>query len=209
MKRGFTLIEMLVVMGIIAVLCAAAFTGFQSAVVKAQNAKCQEFVHNVATALAKVQQDEGGWPRRILSEGGGSGKMTPEAGAELARRKALSLNYRLFTNEETGEKVYRLVGFDQCGIVSPWAAEVVKKKASKGGSVSTGERVPTGGTIDDHVLRFAVDDDEDGRVSVRYEGGGEAKSATVRAPAAVWCCGRDGVFGTKDDITSWAKGQEE
>ena len=209
MKRGFTLVEMLVVMGIIAVLCAAAFTGFQSAVVKAQNAKCQELVHNVATALAKVQQDEGGWPRRILAEGRSSGTMTPEVGAELARRKALSLNYRLFTNEETGEMVYRLVGFDQCGVVSPWAAEVVKKKAAKGGGVSTGEDVPTGGKIANHVLRFAVDDDEDGRTVIRYEGDSEENSVVVRAPAVVWCCGRDGKFGTKDDIKSWAKGQEE
>lgn len=205
MKRGFTLVEMLIVIGIIAILTGAAMTGFRGAVEKAQAAKCQELVHNVSTALVKVFQDNGSWPSRILSAGQGSGEMTAEIGGELARRKALSLNYRLVENEETGEKVYKLVGLDQCGVVSPWAAEVIKRKAANG-NVSLNELVPGGGTIRDHVLRFSVDDDEDGLVKVSYEGG---KSVTVRASAAVWCCGRDGKFGTRDDIKSWAKGQEK
>ena len=74
------------------------------------------------------------------------------------------------------------------------------------GNVARSEPVPGGGTIRDHVLRFSVDDDEDGLVKVSYEGG---KSVTVRASAAVWCGGRDGKFGTRDDIKSWAKGQEK
>ena len=205
MKRGFTLVEMLIVIGIIAILTGAAMTGFRGAVEKAQAAKCQELVHNVSTALVKVFQDNGSWPSRIISAGQGSGEMTAEIGGELARRKALSLNYRLVENEETGEKVYKLVGLDQCGVVSPWAAEVVKRTAANG-NVSLNEPVPGGGTIRDHVLRFSIDDDEDGLVKVSYEGG---KSVTVRASAAVWCCGRDGKFGTRDDIKSWAKGQEK
>ena len=205
MKRGFTLVEMLIVIGIIAILTGAAMTGFRGAVEKAQAAKCQELVHNVSTALVKVFQDNGSWPSRIISAGQGSGEMTAQIGGELARRKALSLNYRLVENEETGEKVYKLVGLDQCGVVSPWAAEVVKRKAANG-NVSLNEPVPGGGTIRDHVLRFSIDDDEDGLVKVSYEGG---KSVTVRASAAVWCCGRDGKFGTRDDIKSWAKGQEK
>ena len=205
MKRGFTLVEMLIVIGIIDILTGAAMTGFRGAVEKAQAAKCQELVHNVSTALVKVFQDNGSWPSRIISAGQGSGEMTAEIGGELARRKALSLNYRLVENEETGEKVYKLVGLDQCGVVSPWAAEVIKRKAANG-NVSLNEPVPGGGTIRDHVLRFSIDDDEDGLVKVSYEGG---KSVTVRASAAVWCCGRDGKFGTRDDIKSWAKGQEK
>ena len=200
---GFTLIEMLIVIGIIAILTGTGMATYSGVVAKAQNAKCQELVHNAATALVKTLQDEGCWPNRILSEGGGSGKMTAEVGGELARRKALSLNYRAEKNEETGETVYKLVGLDQCGVVSPWAAEVVRRKAASG-SVSLDEEVPTGGKIRDHVLRFAVDDNEDGLEDVKYESG---DSVTVRSSAAVWCCGRDGVFGTKDDIVSWSRGQ--
>lgn len=205
MRKGFTLVEMLVVIGIIAVLTGAGMASFRGAVAKAQNAKCQELVHNVVTALEKILQEDGCWPSRVLTAGKSSGELDADVGAELARRQALSLNYRQVENEETGEKTYRLVGIDQCGVVSPWALEVVKRKAAQGG-VSVNDAVPSGGTIRDHVLRFAIDDDEDGLVNVSIQGG---KSVTVRASAACWCCGKDGVFGTKDDIMSWSKGQEK
>ena len=202
MKRGFTLVEMLVVIGILAVLVGASIAGFSHAADKARNSLCQELVHNTATALTKVLQDEDGWPQRILQDASGSCKLTDEVGGELARRKVLSLTYRETTNDKD-ETVYKLVGLDQCGIVSPWARDVIKRLAAKG-AVPLSAKVPSGGTIDDHVLRFAVDDDYDGIVHVNGEGGG----AAIRASAAVWCCGKDGKFGTKDDVKSWSKGQE-
>lgn len=194
---------MLVVMGILAILIGASIAGFSHATDKARSSLCQELVHNVATALEKVLQDEDGWPQRILQGASGEGKMTDEVGGELARRKVLSLTYRETTNDKD-EKVYKLVGLDQCGVVSPWARDVIKRLAAKG-SVSLSARVPSGGKIDDHILRYAVDDDLDGIVNVNSQGGGVA----VRASAAVWCCGKDGKFGTRDDIKSWSKGQEK
>ena len=194
---------MLVVMGILAILIGASIAGFSHATDKARSSLCQELVHNVATALEKVLQDEDGWPQRILQGASGEGKMTDEVGGELARRKVLSLTYRETTNDKD-EKVYKLVGLDQCGVVSPSARDVIKRLAAKG-SVSLSARVPSGGKIDDHILRYAVDDDLDGIVNVNSQGGGVA----VRASVAVWCCGKDGKFGTRDDIKSWSKGQEK
>ena len=51
MKKGFTLIEMLVVIGIIAVLVGASIGGFSAMTRTAERAKCQELVSNVATVL--------------------------------------------------------------------------------------------------------------------------------------------------------------
>ena len=138
---GFTLVEMLVVMGILAILIGASIAGFSHATDKARSSLCQELVHNVATALEKVLQDEDGWPQRILQGASGEGKMTDEVGGELARRKVLSLTYRETTNDKD-EKVYKLVGLDQCGVVSPWARDVIKRLAAKG-SVSLSARVPS------------------------------------------------------------------
>lgn len=205
MKKAFTLVEMLVVIGIVAALAGASLVGFRSVVNKAQEAKAQELVHEVATALTAVLQSEDGWPRTILSEGSsGNGEMTPSVGAALARRNAMSLTYRTTTDNQ-GTTRYELTGLDQCGIVSPWAQDVIKRLAARG-SVSLSEKVPSGGTIKDHRLRFAIDDDLDGFVKASPEGYGSVK---VRASAIVWCAGRDGKFGTKDDIRSWAKGQED
>lgn len=191
-------------MGIIAVLAGVTMATLKGVTARAQAAHAQELVLNVATALEKVLQDESGWPQQIMSDAQGSHRVTSTVGAELARRHLLSLNYRQRVNNATGETVYELVGFDQCGVVTPWAAAVVKRLAGKG-NVSLSAKVPSGGKIEDHILRFAVDDDLDGIVHV---GGDGIASAAVRASAAVWCCGRDGKFGTKDDVRSWSKGQE-
>lgn len=204
MKKGFSLIEMLVVIGIIATLSAAALMTFGKAGDQAMRTHCQELVHDAATALALVMQDAAGCPSAILAANGGDHKMSAEVGAELARRNLMSFSYDEVEDEKTGVTTYRLVGSDQCGVVSPWAAAVVKRLAASG-SVSTGRAVPSGGTIDDHILRFSVDDDEDGLVRAERDG----RQVTVRGTAAVWCCGADGRFGTADDVRSWAKGQED
>jgi prepilin-type N-terminal cleavage/methylation domain-containing protein len=204
-KAGFTLVEMLVVIGIIAVLSGAGIGAYKGAIASAQKAKATELVMNVKTALIAVMQKDEAWPRAVAAEGSsGNGEMTDRVGAALARKGVLSLTYKTTTDKSTGEKQYRLTGLDQCGIVSPWASDVIKSKAASG-AVSDSEKVPTGGTIRDHRLRFSIDDDFDGIVKVNYE---NSRSVEIRDSAAVWCCGRDGKFGTKDDVKSWSKGQE-
>lgn len=200
MRRGFTLIEMLLVIGIIALLAGAGLMTFGGAGKRAMNAHCQELVHNAATALSLVAQGEAGCPRAILAANRGEHKMTSDVGATLACNGLMALNYRVDEGSLAG---YRLVGADQCGVVTPWAAAVARRLAENG-SVPKGAKVPSGGTVDDHILRFSVDDDEDGIVEAERDG----RKVRVRGSAAVWCCGADGKLGTKDDIFSWSAGQE-
>lgn len=196
---------MLVVIGILAVLMGASIGGYSSFVKKAQRTRAVELVSNVQTALETVLQREDAWPRAVLAgNNGGNGEMTPEVGAALAKRGALSLTYK--KTEVEGDTVYVLSGLDQCGVVSPWATAAIKRAVGSG-SVGDSLKVPEGGTVADHRLRYAVDVDYDGvtDVGVSQAGSGSAK---VRASACVWCCGMDGQFGTKDDIYSWTPGQE-
>lgn len=207
MKKGFTLVEMLVVIGIIVTLIAATTAGYSNFVRKAQSARGTELVLNIRTALVAALQKEDAWPRAVLVAGrGGNSEMTAEVGGALAKAGVLAMTYQATQNRSTGETVYRLTGLDQCGVVSPWALDVIKRKLA-GGAVPDSTPVPSGGTIADHRLRFAIDDDYDGYTdtSVSATGSGGAK---VRASACVWCCGYDGKFGTKDDIYSWTPGQE-
>lgn len=207
-RNGFTLIEMLVVIGIVGILMGASVMGYSSFTKNAQMARGRELVMNVKTALEAVLQKEDAWPRLILAEGSKSeGEMTREVGGELARRGVLSLTYKKMTDNATGEERYVLTGQDQCGVVTPWAESVIKKHLAEG-SVSDSVKIPSGGTVKDHRLRFAVDDDYDGYVNVATSARGKG-TAKVRASACVWCCGYDGKFGTKDDIRSWTAGQEE
>jgi len=196
MKKGFSLIEMLVVIGIIAVLIGASFGGYSAFVKKASRTRCVELVANVRTALEVVHQKEGTWPRAIL-KGEGTGELTTEVGAALAKRGVLSLSCR--TRTVDGATTYELIGNDRFGVVSPWAMDVIKRNTSATESTV----VPSGGTIADHRLRFAIDTEENGFTEVRDKG------VKVRAIACVWCCGADGKFGTKDDVNSWSPEQED
>ena len=198
MKKGFTLVEMLVVIGIIAILIGAGMTTFSAATRKAQQARAREVVSNVATALEAIYQREGSFPRRVLAEGANDGEMTPEVAYELAKRNAMTLTYN------NG----RTVGADRCGILTPWGQDVVKRSKS---GVSDGTKVPSGGTIKDHRVHFAVD--TDGRGYVNATVGGE--SVKVRGAAIAWCCGKDGKEykyseGLRHDCSySWSRQQVE
>lgn len=198
-KKGFTLIEMLVVLGILAVLIGASLAAFTSSTKKAQKAKGQELVHNVATALEKIYQEEGSWPRRILAGSNNENGIDEKIAYTIAKHNGLSLSYDDTKKETTA--------LDQCGVVSPWAQDVIRRK--KGQGVSEGTKVPSGGTIKTHRLRYAVDTDGRGLVTANVEG----ESVTIRGSVAVWCAGYDGTFEKyktglrKDDIYSWGRDQ--
>lgn len=202
MKKGFTLVEMLVVMGIIAVLVGATIGGYSKFAKTAERTRCQELVSNTATALAAVFQNHGIWPRVLRNGAQGDGRLTATVAYPLA--SSLSLT----TSNGT------LSGYDQMGVVSPWAAAVIKHRANGKGknAVSESTPVPSGGTVGDHVLHFAIDFDGDGIIEGVDVGG---ETLDIRATAAVWCCGKDGRLEPysqglrSDDVYSWTKGQTQ
>ncbi|MBQ8126239.1 MAG: prepilin-type N-terminal cleavage/methylation domain-containing protein [Kiritimatiellae bacterium] len=198
MKKGFTLVEMLVVLGIIAVLVGATIGGYSKFSKTAEKTRCQELVSNTATALATLFQQNGAWPRALRTAAQGDGKLTATAAYPLAAYMSLTTSNNA------------LAGYDRLGIVSPWATAVIRHRS--GGAVSESTRVPSGGTVDDHILRFAIDYDGDGIIEGANVGG---ETIDIRATAAVWCCGKDGRIEAysqglrRDDVYSWTKGQTQ
>ena len=208
---GFTLIEMLVVIGIISVLIGATIGGYSAMTRTAEKAKAQELCSNVATALTAIFQEEGAWPKRLIAEGQSDGKLDARTAYALVsgKRKTFSLT-------KNGNQ---LGGHDRFGIISPWAMAVVKRLGS---SASLGSMVGTK-TVEDHILHFALDLDGDGKILGANVGG---QSIDIRATAAVWCGGKDGVIDPypyagggsgkgsqsasgrrSDDVYSWTPGQ--
>ncbi len=201
MKKGFSLVEMLVVIGIIAVLTGGVIGAYSHLTKVAEKTRCKETVQNTATALVALFQEKGAWPKRLRAARteGGAKILDENAAYPLARGGYLSL-----TTDET-----KLSGYDKFGIVSPWATAVIKRRGS---NASVSDPVPGGGTIQDHILRFEIDLDGDGIIPDVSVGG---ESISVRATAIVWCCGKDGKIEAyarglkRDDVYSWSYGQTQ
>ena len=200
MKKGFTLIEMLIVIGIIAALTGASIAGFASVRRSAERTRARELVAQVKTALEAIWDTDGVWPKVLREKQGASDSMLDEEAAYvLASRNKLALTYDSSSKKTTGA--------DRFGVLTPWGADAVKRR---GQSASLSTHVDGKSTIKDHILRFKLDLDGDGIIDGADVGG---ESVNIRAHVAVWCAGRDGIMkpykqGLKsDDVYSWTPGQ--
>lgn len=205
LRRGFTLIEMLVVFGIIAVLVGASIGGYSHMTKVAEKAKAQELVSNVATALTQLFLDEGVWPQALALNGATEGRLNAEAALPLAKY------FSLTTDTGDPATAMSLKGHDRFGIVTPAAMNVIKRK---GNDAMIGDLVTSNASIEDHILYYALDLDGDGIIKGAKVGG---ESVNVRATAIVWSVGKSGgkdhkpwPYTTglnKDDVYSWTPAQ--
>ena len=215
-QAGFTLIEMLVVIGIIGILAAALFGGYRYAVRSARKAKAVEAVANAKDALEMLFQRADGWPRAlfIATKGEQGYRLMDENVAKVLFKYGLLGVDCKKTADNGSLSDYTLRGVDRFGIADPWAQAVLKRDNTRSASLST--RVPSGGTIKSHLIYFAVDENDDGFVTEDEK----APVKKVRAKALAWCAGEDGVLGstgkgakaskeTADNVYSWQRGQEE
>ena len=206
MKKGFSLVEMLVVIGIIAVLIGASVGGYSALSARAARTHGVELVSNVAVALNAMFQEKGRWPAALANKAqGGDGQLDKDAAVPLAKYMSLTTS---------GGK---LAGLDRFGIVTPWALKRIKRMGASENNSSV--RVPPSNrTIEKHILHFALDLDGDGITEANV--GGEMKR--IRTNAAVWSIGAEGGDPSSDgnpwayskgkrrgDIYSWSDKQVE
>ena len=212
LKEGFTLIEMLVVIGIIAVLSGSLIIGMGRIRKSAQRTKAQETVSNAASALGIIFQTEMNWPKLLVNNN--NKQLDARTSHVFVRFGLLGLSYdtKQYNASSRKGKIV-LIGADRCGVVDPWAITTLKRNSSA--SEGSGEelKVDTGGTVKDHILWYAIDEDGDGVTEADVNG----TAVKVRAPACVWCAGADGELGpykgkrtkaSADDVYSWSRGQE-
>ena len=192
MRKGFTLLEMLVVIGIITVLIGASVGGYSKMTQAAEKARAQELVSNAATALTALYQQEGVWPKRLASNGAKDGRLDKDVAYALVSG---SRRYFSLTVENS-----QLAGLDRFGIVTPWATAVIKRK---GTSAALTDKVTGTTTVEDHILHYALDLDGDGVIEDATVGG---ESVDVRATAIVWCIGKSG--GNKGQPWPYSKGRK-
>ena len=220
MRPAFTLVEILVVMGIIAILAAASMVGYSRVVRSAKKGRTQELVSNTATALTHIlSANNNTWPKSLrnrLTEGDG-GILDEETSRALVIYDTLGLSYNERDAKEWSSKLQKyvvriekvkLTGKDRCGIVDAEAEAILKRSKS----ATSGTKVPSSGkTIKEHTLHFAIDVDGDGITEAKVEGADG--TLNIRATAVVWAAGPDGKVdyrsrGRNDDVYSWRPAQE-
>ena len=224
-QSGFTLIEMMVVIGIIGILAAVMTGGYTYAVRSARRAKAMEAVSNARTALEMLHQRAEGWPQAIIDarKEGDYQVMDENVARVLFTYSLLNVDCKKVKSSGKLEDDYALRGADRCGIADPWAQDVLKKaEKDKKGKELLSFKVSTGGTVRDHLIYFAVDKDDDGFVD-KSEG---APVSKVRGKVITWCAGADGGLGdcstdkrgkkkengrsvtNADNVYSWQRAQE-
>ena len=92
-KQGFTLIEMLIVVGIIAVLSSAVIFSYGRIIKTAARAKAVELVSNARTALEEMYLNNDGWPSDLYKDKGQGEKGFYVMGENVA--KLLAQNHLL------------------------------------------------------------------------------------------------------------------
>ena len=90
-RRGFTLIEVLVVIGIIATLMGVMLASVSTFLKSADKARCKELVANTATALTALYQKEGAWPRALIKGHNGNNMLDEHAALPLAKGKYMTV----------------------------------------------------------------------------------------------------------------------
>ena len=204
-KAGFSLVEMLLVIGIIAILMGGAIAGLGGMTKRAQRVKTQELVTNAATALTMIFQEKKSWPKPIV-DGMAQQQLNRDVCNAFVRhgKGLLGISYKTVDVDGVKRRVVDENSLDRFGLIDAYAQAVVRARAD----ASLGTTVPTGGTIAKHILHYSVDLEGKGITKVSVGG----RTVSVRATACVWAFGADGEESpsrTKgDDVYSWRPDQE-
>jgi len=186
-RTGFTLVEMLVVIGLIGVLAGVLVTSMSHLKVAAKQSHAQSLVSEVATALTLYLQRNRSWSVEMVSAT--DLEQTICAQLQLKKYGGPFLDVTAVNDDESMNKN----SLDRYGMLDPWGRAMLKAQPNLNES-----------NVKDHRIQIRVDKNLDGYVDSSE---GTPGGARVRASAIAWSRGPDGKDGTRDDRFSWSQGQ--
>ena len=183
LTSGFTLIEMLVVIGIIGILATALLGAFSYVKTIAWQSRAQNQVSQVTTALNVYLQSERTWPAELLNKT----EFDMDVCWVLQEQKIFDVTVK--TKDSSGAWVWDKDNgknggsLDRFGLLDPWGRAILRSNPQS-----------TEADVKNHRLQFRLDKNFDGYVDA---GEGAPKGVKVRASIIVWSRGPDGM----DDAT--------
>jgi len=191
-KSGFSLLEMLVVVGILGTLIAALVGSYTYVQKMAWQVQAQELVTNAATALTLLLQKEGGWPSEILDS---RGEFNQGVCRIIQEHHLMDITaYQVDGSgnvkyDGDGKPVENKNSPDRYGLLDPWGRRALWRNPS----LTLGSDMPgkPGVTLRDHLIQFRVDIDFDGKVS-DGELGNVPMGKAIPGSVIVWSVGPSG-----------------
>ena len=184
LRGGFTLVEMLVVIGIIGILAATLISSFTHVKIAARQSQAQNLVTEVATAMSLYAQKERDWPDEWLNKDDIG--MDDEVCWKLQEKKLFDVTTYKYSKDGTVMNCtvanVNPQSPDRFGLLDPWA----RASLSKSKTQSDADTAQTGGTYAEHRLQFRLDKNFDGKVDAAD---GAPPGIEVRASAIVWSRG--------------------
>ena len=197
-RNGFTLVEMLVVIGILGILSVALLSTFSHVKNSARKAQAQHLVADVAVAFTRYLQEHRNWPQEFLN------KDAIGIDAEVCRILQKE-RFMDVTTYKAGSSEINNASVDRFGLLDPWAQRALLRKATATESTDAG--LGNGKTFANHRLQFRLDRNLDGFVDSTE---GAPPGVKVRASVLVWSRGPDGIDDFNkdgrypdDDSLSW------
>jgi len=205
--RGFTLVEMLVVIGIMGILATSLLGAFGYVKTLAWKSRAQAQVSQVATALTVYLQSKRSWPAELLDRD----EFDEEASWVLQETKLFDVTVK--TKDSDGTFVWDKdnsgkgkASLDRFGLLDPWGRALFRK-------LNTAKT--TANDVKAHRIQYRLDRNLDGYVDANE---GAPQGVSIRASAIVWSRGKDGQDDANsknpkakkypyDDCLSWKHGE--
>lgn len=201
--NGFTIVEMLVIIGIIGILSMVLLNTFSRVQESARKLQAQNLVNEAATAFSRYLQDHREWPQEFLIKE----EMDDRVCKVFQEGKYMDVTPYKMKASGTITSEINNKSLDRFGLLDPWAQRSLK------GRPSASETDPAvagySKSFAEHRLQYRLDRNLDGFVN--SQDGETPEGVSVRASAIVWSRGRDGEDDfrksgqryPKDDSLSW------